>query len=189
MDENTQQKHSPAAAKVYNRMLERAEKSIAQLEVKTWEFIRKEIDEAIAFEQDVAELTKEEIDLLGAYIKRDLHQFSTYVAETGQGIREWFRMDLALIESKVRDALLSIADTTLVGLLELDQKIHHDPGLYMTGEVACAGMLQCGECGYMMCLTETRHIEPCHQCDGHYFKRITSRWPAPAELDEGDAEP
>ncbi|MCP5161546.1 MAG: zinc ribbon-containing protein [Hahellaceae bacterium] len=188
MEKQHAQKHSAEAAKVYNRMLERAEKTIAQLEVKSWEAIKAEIDEAIEFEHDLAELTREEVDLLGAYIKRDLQQFSEYVAETGQGIREWFRMDIALVEERVREALLSIADKTQVGLLELDQKIHHDPGLYMTGEIACAGMLQCSECGYMMCLTETRHIDACHQCGSHYFKRITSRWPPEPELEGGNTD-
>lgn len=170
-------KHSGQATAVYNRILERIDHSIADVEERTWDTLKKEIDEAVEFEHGVAELTREEVDLLGTYIKRDLKDLYHHVAETGEGLKEWLKLDISLVEKKVRDTLLSIADKSVVEQLALEQKIEHKPGDYMSGELACAGMLRCLECGYMMCLIDNTHVEDCHQCSGHYFKRVTSRWP------------
>lgn len=169
--------HSEQAAHVYDRVLERVEKAIADAEVRTWETIKREIDEAIEFEYDVAELTRDELDLLGAYIRRDLRDLYAYLAETGEGVKEWLKTDLTLIEDRVLNTLMSLADPTTLEQLELGQKLEHEAGQYMAGEVACAGVLHCLNCHYMMCLVETTTIEPCHKCGSHYFKRITSRWP------------
>ncbi len=176
-------KHSDQAATVYNRILERIEGSISSIEARTWDTLKKEIDEAIEFEYDVAELTREEIELLGAYIKRDLKDLYHYMTETGEGVKEWLKLDISLVEKKVRDTLLSIADKSVVEQKELEQKIEHNPGDYMSGELACAGMLRCLGCSYMMCLIDNTHIENCHQCGGHYFKRVTSRWPRDPEME------
>ncbi|ABC32025.1 predicted metalloendopeptidase [Hahella chejuensis KCTC 2396] len=173
----------------YNNILQRVEKSLADVEVKTWETIKQEIDQAVEFEQGLAKLTKEEWNLLEAYVKRDMKELYHFVAETGKGLREWLKLDLDLIEQRIGDALLSIADKTLVDLEKLDYQLHHDPGTYVAGEVACPGVLRCDQCGKMVCLVETSHIDACHRCQGIYFQRLTSRWPYEPELEgERDSE-
>jgi len=47
-------------------MLARVEGRLADAEHRTWERLQQEIDDAVEFEQDVAELTNEEIHLLRA---------------------------------------------------------------------------------------------------------------------------
>ena len=153
------------------------EQPIADLEVSTWETVKKEIDEAVAFEQDLAELTREEIDLLGAYVKRDLQSLTQFMSVNRSEIAEWLKMDLALVEQRIKDSLMSIADKTLVEQKELEHKTQHEAGIYIKGEVASPGMLKCSDCGYMMCLTQTTIIQPCHECGNGYFQRITARWP------------
>ncbi len=161
----------------YNRMVERVEKAIADLENSTWETVKREIDEAVTFEQELAELTREEVDLLGAYVRRDLESLTRFMSANRSEIAEWLKMDLALVEKRIKDSLMSIADKTLVEQVELDHKTHHDAGAYVKGEVASPGMLKCSDCGYMMCLTETTVIQACHDCGNGYFQRITARWP------------
>lgn len=179
-------KHSEQAASVYNRILQRIDNSIVDVEERTWETLKREIEEAVEFEYDIAELTRDEIDLLGAYIKRDLKDLYFHVAETGEGLKEWIKLDLDLVEKKVRDTLFSIADKSVVEQTALEQKITHNPGDYISGELACAGMLRCLGCGYMMCLIDNTHIEDCHKCGGQYFKRVTSRWPREPETESGE---
>jgi hypothetical protein len=164
-------------AAAYGRVVDRVEKAIADLEEKTWAVIRAEIDNAIEFEHDLAELSREEIDLLSAYVKRDLEGMYRFIAETGEGVAQWLKLDLDLVEETILKSLLSIADKTSVELLELDHKLKHDHHAYISGEMASPGMLRCNSCGYMMCLTEVTPIETCHRCSNHYFKRVTSLWP------------
>jgi hypothetical protein len=177
--------HSAKATKIYNRILERARLALATRDQKTWGAVREEVDRAVEreAEAEAEELTREELDLLKAYVHRDLKDLSHYMEDTGESVTEWLKIDLALIETEIKDLLLSIADKTTVEQVELDQRLHHEPGTYMAGEIACAGMLYCLDCGHMVCLTETSHIEPCHRCFNHYFKRVTSRWPRDPEIE------
>ncbi|PID43183.1 MAG: metalloendopeptidase [Gammaproteobacteria bacterium] len=169
------------AVDAYDRIVHRVEEAVANIEDRTWEAVKEEIDRAVEFEQGVAELTREEMDLLGAYVKRDLEGMLKFVSETGHDLSEWFKVDVALVEKKIFNSLLSIADKTRVEQVELEHKTHRDFGVYVNGEVASPGMLQCSECSYMVCLTRTAMIEPCHECGNHYFRRITARWPRSKE--------
>ncbi|MFE8072140.1 zinc ribbon-containing protein [Marinobacteraceae bacterium S3BR75-40.1] len=184
MQDEERKEMGPEAEKAYNRMLERVESRLADAEDQTWDTVKKEIDEAVTVEQGLARLTREEIDLLAAYLRRDLQHMVGFIKETGSGVREWLRLDLDLIEHRLAELLLGIADKTQVDTLELDQRIHHDVGQYMTGEIATAGVLRCLQCGHMVCLTDTLRLEPCHECQSHYFERVTARWPHSAETDE-----
>ncbi|MGP4844642.1 zinc ribbon-containing protein [Marinobacter sp. 1Y8] len=179
-----QQKHafSGQALKVYNRMLERVETRLNSVERKSWDTLRDGIDEAIEFELELEEMTREEVDLLGAYVKRDIAHLMNFVDETGDGLSEWLRLDLTLIERQLADLLFSIADKTRLETLELDHKLHHEPGQYISGEIATAGVLRCLACGHMVCLVETSHLKPCDACSSHYFERITARWPHDPEV-------
>ncbi len=176
--------HTAESAKAYNRILERTERALAEFEINTWEGVQEEINRAVALEAELAELTRDELDLLRAYVERDLKDLRGYVRETRGGLADWLGLDLKLVEYRIRDLLLSIADKTLVEQVELDQKLHHEPGDYLAGEVACAGMLRCLSCGHMACLVETAVIEPCHRCGEHYFQRVTARWPREPEVAE-----
>ncbi len=186
MSEKT--KLSDNAVEAHGKVLDRLEKSLAEAEATTWEKLKEEIEKAVEFEQGVARLTREEWDLIKAYLKRDLKALSGFMAETGSGLREWLRMDMDLLEQKLRRTLLSIADKTKVEQDNLDHRLNHDPGTYIAGEIAIPGMLQCTQCDKMVCLVETTHLEPCHRCDGIYFHRVTARWPLESEVEGDDSE-
>jgi rubrerythrin len=183
MSDHDQPAFSGQALKVYNRMLERVESRLAQMDQKTWDALRDSVDEAVEVEAEIQELTQEELDLLAAYVRRDVAHLMHFVGETGGGVGEWLRLDLALIEHQLRDLLFSIADKTQLETLELDHKLHHEQGQYVAGEVAMAGMLKCAACGHMLCLTQTSHIDPCPACSSHYFERVTAHWPHESEVD------
>lgn len=184
MDKQERKTLSPEAARTYDRMLERIDRRLADAEDRSWESLKKEIDDAVEFEQGVERLTRDEASLLGAYLRRDLGNMLHYVNETGGGVREWLRLDLALVEQRLFDLLLSISDKTRIDALELEQRISHGPDQYVSGEVATAGVLQCLECGEVVNLTETSRLEPCHHCQSHYFERVTGRRPQKPEMED-----
>lgn len=178
---------SGQALKVYNRMLERVESRLRDVEHTSLDELRREIDNAVEHEVELEEMTRDEIALLAAYLRRDLEHLMNFVDDTGDSLGDWLRLDLSLIERQLSDLLFTIADKTLVDNLELDQKLHNeDGGHYISGEIATAGVLRCLACGHMRCLTRTSHIEPCEACNSHYFERVTARWPP--ERDEPAAQ-
>ncbi|WP_165855450.1 zinc ribbon-containing protein [Marinobacter sp. JSM 1782161] len=189
MSEKQTPEFTGQALKVYNRMLERVVAQLNQVERKSWDALRESVDEAVEFENELEEMTREEVDLLAAYVKRDVGHLMHFVEETGEGVGEWLRLDLALIERQLLDLLFSVADRTRLDTLELDHKLHHDPGQYIAGEIATAGVLRCVACGHMVCLVETSHIQPCDACNSHYFERVTARWPHEPEVSGEAAGP
>ncbi|WP_372988293.1 zinc ribbon-containing protein [Marinobacter sp.] len=173
---------SGKALEAYDRMLERVQTRMKELQETSLETLDEEIQKAVEFEYELEEMTREEADLLGAYLERDLKHLMHFVDETGEGLKEWLQLDISLLEHQLADSLLSVADQTLVDTLELRQKLENDDaGHYISGEVATAGMFRCLNCSHMRCLTATSHLEPCEACGSHYYERVTSRWPRKTE--------
>jgi hypothetical protein len=169
---------SGKALAAYDRMLERVQARLSEMEETTRDTLEEEVEKAVAFEYELAEMTREEADLLGAFLQRDLEHLLHFVEETGEGVREWLQLDISLLEHQLANMLFSVADKTRIDTLELNQKLQsHGPSQYISGEVATAGMFKCLNCGHMRCLTATSHLEPCDACDSHYYERVTSRWP------------
>lgn len=173
---------SGKALEAYDRMLERVQSGLRNLEETSLDTLNEEIRKAVEVEYELQDMTREEADLLGAYLQRDLEHLLHFVEETGEGLKEWVQMDLSLLEQQLSERLLSVADNTLVDTLELRQKLENqDSSRYISGEVATAGMFRCLNCGHMRCLTATSHLEPCEACESRYYERVTSRWPQPEE--------
>ncbi|KEF31561.1 MAG: metalloendopeptidase [Gammaproteobacteria bacterium] len=173
---------SGKALEVYNRMLEKVQAGLKAAPEATLKTLEDEIVQAVEFEYELEEMTREEADLLGAYVQRDMEHLLHFVDETGEGLAEWLQLDISLLEHQLADQLLSVADRTLVDNLELRQKLaNEDAGHYISGEVATAGMFRCLNCSHMLCLTATSHLEPCEACGSHYYERVTSRWPRKEE--------
>lgn len=178
MAEEQRPELSSNAEKSYDRMLSRVEARLADAEYRTWERLQQEIEEAVEFEQDVAELTNEEIHLLREYLRRDLSHLLGFISRTGEGVREWLTRDLEWFEDRVLDLLFSIADPTRLDTLELQQKLaDSDSDHYFAGELAMAGVLRCLNCGNTVTLSGTSRVEPCEQCGSHYFERVTAYTP------------
>lgn len=184
MSDNERKALGPEATSAYDRMLERIEERLAEAESRTWEQVKAEIEEAVEFEEGLARLTREEIDLLSAYLRRDLGHLLGFLQDSDGSVREWLKLDLELIEQRLVELLFSIADRTRLETVELDQRLEHGPGHYMSGEVATAGVLRCMACGKMLCLTRTTHLSPCEECGSKYFERITAQWPHEPEMDD-----
>ena len=178
MTESQRNHLSGKALEAYDRMLERVQQRLREAREMSLQTLEEEIQKAVEFEYELEEMTREEADLLGAYLERDLRHLLHFVDETGEGLKEWLQLDLSLLERQLADSLLSVADRTLVDTLELQQKLDNDDaGHYISGEVASAGMFRCLNCSHMLCLTRTSHLQPCEACGSHYYERVTSHWP------------
>jgi len=161
-------KHSPVEA--YNQMMTRIKNVIENAEEKAIPSLQKAIDMAKKQAIQLGESTMEEAEEVGNYIKRDINDAAEYLMETSHEFSEWLLLDIEIIEQKVLELFLSVADKTR---LELEQLSHPscEISAYNTGDVTGPGTLVCTACGQMVQFNTTDHIPACPKCHNTSFKR------------------
>lgn len=154
----------------YNRMMARIRDTIDSAEATAVPTLQKAIDMAKKEAIHLSEITREEAEEVGNYIKRDINDAAEYLMETSHEFSEWLMLDLEIIEQKVLELFLSVADKTR---LELEQFSHPRCEIYEyhTGEVTGPGSLVCMDCGQMVHFSTTSHIPPCPKCHRTVFRR------------------
>lgn len=162
----------PAA---YERILERLYTSIDQVEKYSWPLLEEKIREAAEVELTAEEMTREELDLLQAYLMRDLADLGYFIHKTGEGVAAWLNFDLNILELKFSQMLTDLADQTRVDYEYLEQRLTHGAEEYIAGEVATVGTLRCLNCGTLVKLEQTALIEACHECGTEYFHRESNK--------------
>lgn len=174
-------KHSEVAPEVYDRILDRLRRTIDEAGESTWESLQETIQEAIELEMAAEEMTRDEMDLLRAYIERDLKQIGYYAHETGEGIAAWLNFDLNALEQTVMNRLWELADKTRVQHELLREQLSHAEQQYLAGEITLPGRLVCVNCGEHQLLIKSGVIEVCSACHGVIFERLPRPWPQAEE--------
>ncbi len=169
------EKHSrvPDHSSAYDRVMRRLRDNLEQAEYKSWDYLQEKIEEAVEVELKAEEMTRDEMDLLTAYIKRDLKAMGYYTHETGKGIAAFLKFDLNVLEDKVAQLLRDLADRTRLQQEELRERLDHDENQYIAGELAAVGTLECLECGTVRRLLKTEQLKPCQACGNRYFRRVS----------------
>ncbi|MCF7981658.1 MAG: zinc ribbon-containing protein [Pseudomonadales bacterium] len=168
-------KQSKMSESNYDRLLQRIKVSLEKVEQKTTEAIQHEIEQAIELEEAAEEMTREELDLLGAYLKRDIASLSRFVSTTGKGVADWLKFDLHLLEDKIASLLLSVADKTIIEQLELKQELENEGDeIYVAGETVVAGTFACLNCGDIYVITKPTILENCLECGADTYSRKSS---------------
>src|SRR3569832_1172500 len=85
----------------YDQMLARVVTRLQQTEHKTRADLQKSVEAAKDLVVELGELTRDEADLLGAYVCRDLEDVGQYLAKTGEDLNSWFQFDVQLIETQL----------------------------------------------------------------------------------------
>lgn len=161
--------------KAYERIIHRVEKSLGKTEGVTLEELKRGIDQAMEFEEDVEELTRQEISLLGAYLKRDLKDLNRFMAQTGKGLAEWLKFDMTMLEDKLQSLLKQVADKTVIDQLQLEEELaEHAAEVYMSAEYVLAGTFLCANCKTEQEFTKPGFLMHCEQCGGEQFYRSNS---------------
>ena len=158
-------------SKQYNKLLDDLIARLDESGVKSWDFLQKQIEEAVATEQAAEDMTKDEASLLRAYLERDLGSLGYLVHETGASLAQWLNFDLDALETEVVNRLMSLADTTRVDFELLREHLNHGEAQYMADEITVAGTLSCLNCGSDQVLTESSVIQPCESCGSRLFER------------------
>ncbi|MDH5765234.1 MAG: zinc ribbon-containing protein [Gammaproteobacteria bacterium] len=165
---NKHENHSLIDA--YNQMMARIKDSIESAEATAAPTLQKAIDHAKQNAIRLGEITLEEAEEIGNYIKRDINDAAEYLMETSHEFSEWLMLDIDIIEQKVLELFLSVADKTRIELEQLSQP-NIETSEYHTGEITGPGTLQCEDCGEIIHFTTTGQIPACPMCKKTAFKR------------------
>lgn len=118
----------------------------------------------------IGEVTTEEAHEISEYIKRDINDAAEYMMETSAEFGDWLMLDIEIIERKIIDMFLSVADRTRIEL-EQFQAPPRLPVEYHSGEITGPGTLVCTKCGHQVAFVTTGEIEPCPKCKNITFQR------------------
>ncbi len=156
----------------YNRMLERVreflDKTIGEEAPKLRQAIEHARDKAV----ELGELTREEAEKVADYLRRDIEDAASYLSsDEVQELKEWLRFDIQLIEDRLADLFLSVADKATVEFLKFREQLQSTVR-YHTGEITGPGTLECVSCGEHIHFHGTSRIPPCPKCHYTVFKRV-----------------
>jgi len=154
----------------YRKLLKTARQLLDEVEGKTGPVVEKTILRAQESLAAAGEYSREEIDKLGEYLKRDLHDAATYMEKNGRELGDWLRLDILKLETWLAESFLSIADRTRIELAEwaMRSELH----TWHSGEICGPGVLQCTGCGEELHFTKPGHVPPCPKCHGSHFRRV-----------------
>ncbi len=140
----------------------------------------------------IGAVTAEEAYEISEYIKRDINDAAEYMMETSAEFYDWILLDIELVEHKVVDLFLSVADTTRIELeqfklmsivpaqpfsqpSDFQDTLSNQIPIYKSGEIAGPGSLICENCGKTKPFLTSNKISDCKECGHHRF--IRRRYP------------
>ena len=174
MTSNNKQDPLDRLVAAYETMLERVNSAVEKAEQTTIPALKKNIEHAREKAIEVGELTREEAEKIGTYLERDMKDAGEFLAKTGEEFGTWFRFDLELIENRLLESFVNVADKTKVELEALAERARQAT-LYHTGEVTGPGALVCTSCGKEIHFHKTGHIPPCAGCRGTEYRRSVEK--------------
>ncbi len=106
----------------YNQMMREMREAFEQAEPNDMS-LQKALDLAKHQAIHLGELSAEEAHEIGEYIKRDINDAAEFMMETSAEFYDWLMLDIEIVERKVVDLFLSVADHTRVELERFSQGI------------------------------------------------------------------
>lgn len=168
----SQDPHGPKERLVdaYERMMERVHTALEHAGKDTLPNLQRLIDQAADKAVELKEVTREDVDRIAGYFKRDVEDAAQFLNNSGDELSRWLRFDLDLMEDRLLDMFSLVADRTSVEWMDLADRAW-EASLYRTGEVTGPGTLQCTVCEELLHFHKAAHIPPCPACHGTEFRR------------------
>jgi len=128
------------------------------------------------------EVTAEEAYEIGEYIKRDINDAAEYMMDSSAEFYDWLLLDIEIIERKVMELFLSVADHTRIELEQFNKispRSNHllveQIPVYKSGEITGPGTLICENCGKVKPFLSSDEITNCERCEHNRFIRRQQR--------------
>ena len=132
------------------------------------------LSKAISMAKDeithISDITQDEAEEISNFIKRDINDAAEYMMESSSEFGDWLMLDIEVIERKLIDLFLSVADKTRLELEQFGVQ-NRELSLYCAGEITGPGTLQCAECGHKVSFPTTSQIRNCTRCGHNTFRR------------------
>jgi DNA-directed RNA polymerase subunit RPC12/RpoP len=161
----------------YNQMMSDMRNAFEQADANNMS-LQKSLEMAKHQAIHIGEITAEEAHEIGEYIKRDINDAAEYMMETSAEFYDWLMLDIEMVERKVMDLFLSVADHTRIELEQFKQvipKAELNSGdqisVYTSGEITGPGTLICENCGKIKAFLSSDEITDCKQCGHNRFIR------------------
>lgn len=169
-DKNLEQKLILA----YDKMMARVEQLLDTAEHQALPVLQKNIEKAKQQAIELKEITKEEAEKLGDYLRRDLHDAADYLERSGKEFSTWFNFDLEMVEDRALEIFAKVADKTSFELSQLAAQAKRTLE-YHTGEITNVGTLACQSCDALVHFKKTSKIPPCPKCHHTIFIRARQK--------------
>jgi hypothetical protein len=166
---STENKPAKRLVNVYNQMMASIRRTFDETDTSDTS-LQQALDAAKKQAAHLGEVTADEAHEISEYIKRDINDAAEYMMESSAEFSDWLMLDIEVIERKVVDMFLSVADRTRVELEELKHNTE-ELSLYYSGEITGPGTLECTECRTRVPFVTTAMIEPCKKCGHNTFQR------------------
>lgn len=170
---NNNNKHLVPA---YQNMMARVKGTIGQATEKALHW---HIEDAKEKAVELDELTREEAERIGDYLRRDLQDAAEFIVTTEQALTDWLRFDLEIIEERLLEMFSLMVDHTQQELNNLAESARQATQ-WNSGEITALGTLYCDNCGNALHFHQPDYIPACPNCDATRFTRMIE----PNELNE-----
>lgn len=153
----------------YRRMLERAAAVLKEAVMHPLPSFKHIIDAARQRAVDLKELSHDEAERIGYYLRRDVEDAARQAREGRREMGDWLRFDLAFIEDRLLEFLQPLVDHTRLEIDRLTMEAYAQG--WHTGEVIGPGTLYCDACEQELHMHRVSHIPPCPKCRATVFHR------------------
>ena len=154
----------------YEEMLKQTHETLETAHRESAPRFRELLEKARDNMVELGELTREEAHKVADYLRRDVEDAASYIAETGEDIRQWWRFDLELMEQRMMDMFARAADQTSLQLAQWAETARQ-MSLYQAGEITGPGTLVCDKCGAETHFVQAGRIPACADCGNTTFRR------------------
>ncbi len=151
----------------YHKMMTRVEETQKSSTTKT---LQQHIEAAKEKAVVLEELTREEAEHIGEYLRRDLQDAAEFIVSTEQALADWIRFDLELIEDRLLSMFSLMVDQTRLELENIAERARQATE-WNSGEITGLGTLKCENCGHVLRFHQPDYIPTCPNCAGTLFKR------------------
>jgi len=167
MDKNNRnQSHATA----YERMLSRVREFTNEASEELGPKVHYAIDSAKEKAYELGELTREEADKIGEYVKRDIMDAAHHLSDQSKELADWPKFDVTLVEDRLLELIDHVVNDTRAELQNLADRAKTE-NIWLTDEIVGPGTLECISCGHLIQFHQTSKIPKCEKCGGTQFHR------------------
>ena len=166
---NSDHSHTSAYERILSRVREFTDEASEELGPK----VHYAIDSAKEKAYELGELTREETDKIGNYVKRDIMDAAHYLSDQSKEFADWLKFDVDLVEDRLLDLLEHVVNDTRAELKNLADRAKIE-NIWLSDEIAGPGTLECIACGHLLKFHETSRIPKCEKCGGTQFHRAST---------------